>query len=244
MRLTVLGNPGRYLAPYAGGSGYLVEAEGKRVLLDCGAGVHASLQRLQVPAPLDAVVLSHFHHDHASDLVAVRAALGKGTKLFVPPGERARLEALAQAFVFKNEGFTTDATVVEANRDEPFQVGALRLRFAPTQHSAPSMATRMEGDGKVLVYASDSAPCDPLRRAAEGADLLLMHALLPTVDPTSDHARIHATAATAAALGVAAGARRLLLSHRYHESRDADMLYEARMHPGLALARELASYDA
>ena len=55
----------------AGGacSGYLVEDEGIRVLLDCGSGVLGKLRAVVDYADVDAVVVSHLHADHILDLV-------------------------------------------------------------------------------------------------------------------------------------------------------------------------------
>lgn len=257
MRLTVLGNPGNYLAPYSGGSSYLLEHEGARVLLDCGGGAREALSRLRLSEPLDAIVISHFHFDHCMDLPTLRAALGEGTTFYIPKGERGRMDALAEAYVFRGgrtlaeamrEGvppakFDVPGDVVEVDAETRAVAGGLRLGFAPTQHSAPSFATRIESDEAAFVYASDTAACDGLRGLARDADLLLMHTLLPTVDPESDHAKVHATAQTAAALANDTGARRLLLSHRYWESGDAAMVEAASGHKHVELARERGTYD-
>lgn len=236
MELTVLGNAGRYLARHAGGSGYLVEAEGMTVLLDAGAGVAGALESLGVEE-LDAVVLSHFHWDHVSDIVPVRRAMREGAPLVVPQGERRRLDALAEGFAFEGS-FETGGPIVEARGE--VRAGPLTMRFAPTKHSAPAFATRIGG----LVYASDSADCGPLRELARGAEMLVMHTLLPVVDPESEHARIHATAASAGALAAEVGARRLLLSHRYHESPDVAMREAGGSRfPGVELAVTRATYE-
>lgn len=240
VELTVLGNASRYLAPLSGGSSYLVEAGDARILLDAGSGAAAALARTGVEA-LDAVVLSHFHWDHVSDLVPVRRAMKAGAPLVIPPGESARLDALAKAFVFDG-AFDLDGPLVEAR--DALRVGPLALSFAPTQHSAPAFATRVEHAGRALVYASDTAPCEPLRALARGADLLLMHTLLPTVEADSGHARVHSTAESAGALAAQSGARRLLLSHRYHESPDAAMREAASTRfDGVELAREGATLE-
>ncbi|GEM_PF-999117 len=224
MRLRVLGNPGRYLAPLSGGSGYLVEGEaGERILLDCGGGVREGLVRAGV-SRLDAVVISHFHHDHALDLVTIRDALDARTQLFLPAGERKRLDAMAQAFVFEG-AFDLPGPVHEGASEG--RVGGIALSFAPTQHSAPSMATRLEERGAALAYASDTAPCEGLRRLVRPGDALLMHALLPDLPPDQPHHRIHSTAAAAARLARDAKAGALLLSHRYHGVPAADHVQAA-----------------
>lgn len=244
MRLTVLGNAGRYLAPLSGGSAYLLEGgDGARILLDCGGGAREGLVRGGFEGTLDAVVLSHFHFDHVLDLPTIRDAWGEGTTFVVPPGEHARLHALAQAYVFSKNGaprptFDLPGPLVEARAGLALDVKGLRLTFAPTQHSAPSFATRVEDGARSFVYASDGAPCGALRDLARGADVLLMHALLPTIDPASHHAQVHATAQSAAALASEAAARRLVLSHRYWESHDAAMIEASRGHADVVLARE------
>ena len=66
MRLTVLGADGAY--PTAGGacSGFLVEHDGFRLLLDVG---YATVPRLPVdPRAIDAVLITHGHPDHCADL--------------------------------------------------------------------------------------------------------------------------------------------------------------------------------
>lgn len=237
MRLRVLGNTGRYLAPLSGGSGYLVESGETRVLLDCGGGVRDALALLGVDR-VDAVVLSHFHHDHVLDLITMRELVARDVPLLLPPGEAARLQDLARAFAFRGP-FEVEGPVVEAGPGRVQAVGPLRLTFAHTKHSAPSFATRIEDEaGAALVYASDTAPCAPLVDLARGCDALLMHALMPAVDPASNHAQRHATAESAARLAGEAEARDLLLSHRWHGSADADMIAHARAYPRVHLLRE------
>lgn len=238
MRLTVLGNADRYLAPLSGGSSYLVESGDIRVLLDCGGGARDALAARGVTR-LDALVVSHFHHDHVLDFMTIRDAFPKGMPTVVPPGERGRLQQLADAFAFRAE-YAPPGPVLEA---EALAVGPLRLAFAPTRHSAPSMATRLEDEEGSLVYASDTADCEGLRRLARGADWLLVHALLPDVDPSSAHAGRHLTGRAAGRLAKEAGADTLLISHRYHESSDEDVLQAASAsHPRVVLARSGGSY--
>ncbi|HET6405143.1 MAG TPA: MBL fold metallo-hydrolase [Candidatus Thermoplasmatota archaeon] len=242
MKLTVLGNAGRYLAPLAGGSSYLLEAAGARVLLDAGQGARAALAARDVE-PLDGVWISHMHFDHVLDLPTLGGGLDDDARIHLPRGERRRLDDLANAYAWDGP-FEMQGGVVEVEEGEKVSVRGIRMTFARTQHSAPAMAARFEADGRALVYASDTAPCDALRALARDADLLLMHTLLPTVEPESEHARIHSTAATAGALAAEVGARRLLLSHRYHESADGAMREAAASRFGaVELARDGETYE-
>jgi hypothetical protein len=75
MKLTVLGKYGPW--PAAGGacSGYLVETEDVRLMLDCGCGTLGRLQQHCRLEALDGIVLSHLHPDHMGDIPALRYAL-------------------------------------------------------------------------------------------------------------------------------------------------------------------------
>ena len=70
MRVTVIGCSGSVPGPASPASCYLVEADDDggrtwRVVLDLGNGALGPLQRHLDPTTLDAVLLSHLHHDHA-----------------------------------------------------------------------------------------------------------------------------------------------------------------------------------
>lgn len=226
MRVTVLGNPDRYLAPLSGGTGYLLEAGDARVLLDCGPGVRAALESVDV-STLDAVVVSHFHYDHALDLVPIVKELPKGCAVFAPQGARGNLAAIARAYGFEG-AFETPGKFVEGRPGDVHSIKRLRLDFAPGAHSAPSIATRARAGGRIFVYASDSAPSAPLAELSRKADVLLAHALMPTVEADAKHAKIHMTAESAGAFAAEAQVRKLILSHRYWESKDEDMLAAAK----------------
>ncbi len=235
MRVTVLGNPDRYLEPLAGGSGYLFEGGETRILLDCGPGVREAL-RAADPTTIDAVVVSHFHYDHCLDLVAVLRDLPKGVPLFAPAGSRGNLAAMARAFGFEG-AFETPGKLVEARPGEVHTIKRLRVDFAPAEHSIASIATRLRGAGRVVVYASDSAPCPALADLARKADLVVLHTLLASVAAGDKHAKIHMTAQTAGEFGKLAQARQLVLSHRYWESKPEEMLAAAKVnHDTVALA--------
>ncbi len=75
MRLTVLGKSPSWQDAGGACSGYLVEENGTRVLLDCGNGVFAKLRERIDYVDVDAVVISHLHADHFLDLVPYSYAL-------------------------------------------------------------------------------------------------------------------------------------------------------------------------
>src|ERR1043166_7344733 len=75
MRLTVLGKSPSWQDADGACSGYLIEEDGFRLLLDCGNGVFSKLRRFVDYVDVDAVVISHLHADHFLDLVPFSYAL-------------------------------------------------------------------------------------------------------------------------------------------------------------------------
>jgi ribonuclease BN (tRNA processing enzyme) len=215
VRLTVIGCSPTWPNPGGAQSGYLVEAGGDRLLLDCGPGV---LSRLRVAEPwplIDGIVLSHLHFDHCGDLWAwlwgllVGPARGlTGPELWLPHGGRSELDRLAPAHLFA-QAFT----LREYDEDVPFTVAGFSLRARSVPHYGyTAFALRVQRAGRVLAYSGDSAPSEALVDVARDADLFLCEATLD--EPESPTARGHLTAADAQDAAHRANARRLLLTHR------------------------------
>jgi ribonuclease BN (tRNA processing enzyme) len=73
--LHVLGSAGSHTGPDRVCSGYLLEADGTRLLVDCGNGASAMLQRFCEFDDLDGIVITHRHVDHCIDLIGMYYAL-------------------------------------------------------------------------------------------------------------------------------------------------------------------------
>jgi len=68
MRMTVLGACGAWPAAGQVCSGYLVEHDGSRLLVDAGYATVPRLLELMGADQVDAVFISHGHPDHCADL--------------------------------------------------------------------------------------------------------------------------------------------------------------------------------
>lgn len=75
MKLTVLGNNGPFPSPGGACSGYLLEEDSTKILIDCGNGVLSNLQKICPFEDLSAIILTHLHSDHISDLMVLRYAV-------------------------------------------------------------------------------------------------------------------------------------------------------------------------
>jgi ribonuclease BN (tRNA processing enzyme) len=220
MKLTILGKWSPY--PPAGGAcpGYLVDADGTRVLLDCGSGVAGSLHRFCTVFDLDAVVISHLHPDHFTDIYPLRNELAFGRMpvlsappmmLFAPADALERLAGVMAGEASRRE-FTSGFTL-HPLEDGRGQVGGLQLRFVRTSHPTACHAVEVRSGARRLVYSADTGPSAEVERLAAGCDLFLCENTLLEGDEALVAELGHLTARMAGAMASRAGVRRLLLTH-------------------------------
>ena len=217
MRLTVLGCNGPYPAAEGACSGYLLESGGTRVLLDCGTGVLARLTAFVPPEELDAVVLTHLHYDHMSDMLPLIyrcQAVGKRLKVFFPMQENPLCDLLRAGY---------DTADIAAGGC----VGAIALAALPVRHPVPAYAVRLtDVEGKSLCYTGDTNTRPGLAQFAQGADVLLADACF--TDALWDEKKPHLSARLAAILAREAGTKQLVLTHFRPDIDRQTLLREAR----------------
>ncbi len=216
VRLRVLGSNGTYPTPGHPCSGYLVEAGGTRVLLDAGPGVAAALQEAAPDLHLDALVVTHVHPDHCSDvfhlfnLFRFGPAVRQGLPALAPEGVAEALAAFLGA-----EGDHAFHRVLDWRAvmpGEAVRIGAIALAFTATRHQVPTLAVSLAAEGRRLVYSADTGAGGDLPALAAGADLLLCEASLAS-GPGPQSWPYHLAAAEAGALARKAGVGRLFLTH-------------------------------
>lgn len=218
MKLHVLGCHGPY--PPAGGatSGYLVEQDGKMLLMDCGSGVLGRLMQKADPAKLSGILLSHLHFDHAADLLVLTYFLQqRGVKLplFVPPKDVSPLQNLLSRDVYDVQPYP-----------EKMQLAGLSVTTCPVRHPVPCRAIRLEGEGKALVFSGDTNTCEAVTGFANGADAFLCDAAF--LEAEWAEKKPHLSAQKAAEAALQAGVKQLYLTHLSVGHEKATMEQEAR----------------
>jgi ribonuclease BN (tRNA processing enzyme) len=242
MQLTILGCYGPY--PPAGGacSGYLVQEEDCNLLLDCGNGVLSRLQEFIAYQDLDAVLLSHLHADHISDLMIMRYGLMQSRKgdsvdhplpLYTPkePAEDFNRLPYKSAYDFR-----------ALDELSAFEIGPFKITVSAGVHAVPVFGFRLESSSGILVYSGDTEMNQNIGPFAAAADLLLCEANYLEEDIAAGLPN-HLSAAQAAAIAAEAGVKKLLLTH-LHPERDSSLyLAEAqKLFPAAELARERFTY--
>jgi len=224
VRLTVVGSSPAWPNPGGAQSGYLVEADGRRLLLDCGPGVIAKLRELDGGWPwVDAIAITHWHLDHWGDLVpwvwGNMVGPGKGKErpqLWLPPEGRGRIRDFGARLGW-DDMFDQTFELHDYPEDEPFEAAGFTLLARRLPHyTLLTFGLRVTNGSHSLAYSGDTGPDARLADLARDVDLFVCEATLerPELD---GRPRGHLAAEEAIAAFDASGARSLLLTHRPRE---------------------------
>jgi ribonuclease BN (tRNA processing enzyme) len=208
LTVTVLGCSGSYAGPGSPPSSYLVRSASTTVLMDAGPGSLVNLQRHVALADLDAVVISHSHHDHWLDLMGLRIAF---RYFFELPGPRVvtTAEVAERADTLAGDegtGFIWDIARDGATRT----VGDLAFRFSQTDHPVETLAMRIDHDGRSLAYSADTGPGWGIGALGPEIDVALIEASL---EVEHEGGFPHLSGRQAGAMARQAGVGRLVVTH-------------------------------
>ncbi|WP_043933129.1 MBL fold metallo-hydrolase [Bacillus sp. EB01] len=173
MKLTVIGFWGGYPKKDGASSGYLLEHDGFKLLIDCGSGVLAKMPHVVKPEELDAVILSHYHPDHIADIGVLYHArliqsflVGKLPVLPIYAHREDQAEFAKLTHDDKTRGVAYDPT-------RTLEIGPFKVTFLKTAHPVPCFAMKFEAGGKSFVYTADSSFKEEFVEFSRHADVLL-----------------------------------------------------------------------
>jgi len=212
--LTVLGCDGSWPGPGGAGSGYVVEAGATAVLLDAGPGTFARLQEWGDPAALTAVVVTHEHPDHWTDLesLATWAGHGPGRSWF---GERGRrLPVHAPPGVRQRSHYASAPWMAwhELAPSMVLTIGVLQARFVATDHGPPTLAVALAHQGATLAYSADTGTGWSVEELGAGIGTFLCEA---TYTSEAEGTLLHLSGREAGTMARASGVTRLIITHRW-----------------------------
>jgi ribonuclease Z len=237
MDITLLGTGSPLVDPNRAGPSTLVSAGGQIFLVDCGRGVLMRAAAAGVGAAgVTALLLTHLHSDHITDLsdvITTRWVTTIGPNplpIIGPPGTKQVVEATLAALapdISYRIGHHADITepprleVHEFTDGQVWDSAGVRITAAPTDHRPvePTLAFRITHGGESVVLAGDTVPCATLDELARGANMLVhtvirkdLVALMPAQrirDILDYHSSVEQAATTAARAGVGT----LVLTH-------------------------------
>lgn len=226
MKLTIIGHWGGYPKAGEASTGYLLEHDSFKLLIDCGSGVLSHLQHHVEATDLDAVLLSHYHPDHVADIGVLQHAL------------------LIQYFLGKNKGTLpvyahredqrgydsiTYKDLMQAHEykeDSSLSIGPFTVTFVKTKHPVPCYGMRIEAGGKSLFYTADSALREEFFSFGKETDVLLCECNFYGGMDASNAG--HMTSLDAGKLAQETNAGKLILTHLPHFGDLSQLVTEAQ----------------
>jgi ribonuclease BN (tRNA processing enzyme) len=229
MQITVLGSGAAYPRPGGACSGYLIESGDTHVWLDAGNGTYSRLRERVGAHDVDALVLSHDHADHISDVLPLMYELSYDGSdpsphpipVYAPDTVAPRLRGLIgpgssklfdEVFDFKPIG-------------EPFAVDGLRFTSFRTVHPTETYGLEIADGRRRILYTADTASFPELVERCRGVDLLICESTY--VGEVDVEPGVHMWAREAGDIAHAAGVGRLVLTHIWGSFDPADAVIEA-----------------
>src|SRR5690625_2659211 len=172
MKVTVIGCWGGFPPANGATSCYLVEKDGFVLIIDLGSGALTKLQSKIKIMDIDAVILSHYHHDHIADIGVLQYARLVGhylTKredilpIYGHDEDQLAFQALSHDFT---EGIAYDP-------DQTLEVGPFFITFLKTKHAVPCYGMRITDGKSMFVYTADTAYHDRWLEFAKDADMII-----------------------------------------------------------------------
>lgn len=210
LAITVLGSSGMYATAERAASGYLVQAGGRNIWMDAGPGTWQNLMSIIDFEAIHAVVLSHVHPDHTTDLFQAYHARCYGVPEPLSPIPLLAPEQTLERVAGYVGGLdkTFDLEAVSAGRT--IEVGSAKFAFFAMEHPVDTLGARIEACGGIIAYTADSGRTGDLHALAKGSDLLISEATLQDQDGSWSG---HMSASEAGALAAECGTARLVLTH-------------------------------
>ncbi|GGH87432.1 ribonuclease BN (tRNA processing enzyme) [Pullulanibacillus pueri] len=222
MKWTVVGFWGGHPEVGEATSAYLLEEDGFKVLVDCGSGVLAQLPKYTSIASLDAVVLSHYHHDHIADVGPLQFAKHIEKYIGTPKGSLPIYAHQMEPDKFRSLTFDDATHGVPYNMGESIDIGPFTFTFMQTAHPVPCAAMRITSGKQTICFTADTSFIPELVPFAKDVDLLVAEcSLYKDID---GEPMGHMNTLDVGRLASEARAKELLLTHLPHYGEHADLI--------------------
>ncbi len=219
------------------GPATLVRAGRATLLVDCGRGVVMRLAAAGVlPVGLSAVLLTHLHSDHLTDLndvITTHWIMTTGPaplRVCGPPGTRQVVDgALAMLALDQGYRMTHHAdltypmavTVTEVSPGDKLDIDGAAVTVRATDHRPvhPTVGYRIDHDGASVAVAGDGIPCAGLDQLCQAADIYVQTVMRKDLIERVQSPRLHeiltyhSTIEQAAETAERAGVRIFLPTH-------------------------------
>ena len=239
MKLTFLGTGTFFVQENRTSSAYLLEASGKKILVDCGPGTLYRLAQIGFKlTDLDAVFITHFHPDHTSDLFPLfmnfrlfdlfnPGNVPKFPQFFGPESTDKFLSDYSHLCQLPSYDNWKKISITEycptLNLAEivvkPFKVDHRAFGF-----SANAYSLRFESEGKTVVFSGDCVDCQGVRDASQNADVFVCD----TSSPKNEASPAHMDTLEVGDISQASHVKKLILTHFYPQNDHLDLVSQVK----------------
>lgn len=239
MQITTLGCLGAYPYQGQGTTSFLIQSDGFNLLLDAGSGSLLQLEKVLDPLTLDAVILSHYHHDHIADL----GVLQYYWQLYPKTTERKLLPIYGHnEDLIHFESLTLPNVSQGYNYlvEESLEIGPFSITFMKTIHPVICYAMRIveKSTEKVFVFTGDSGYLESFIEFTRDADLFLADTYLFA---GNERHFAHFTSTEAGEIARKANVKQLVLTHLPQFGDLKQLQEEAQLAAGDAVEVSLAA---
>lgn len=246
MKATFLGSGGSAVSAKRACPSILYE---ESIVFDFGPGALKNLRTSRIPTEgLSKVFISHTHADHITDLIPFLWAIQidhrqAPLKIYGPPGFKDTFKKLLECTCTPDNFFKFPLTVSELD----FGSRIDNVSTCRTSHAVPTLAFRIQQDGKSFCYSADTIYCPAVVELASHADLLIHEATFLRDQLSIAQLTTHSTAEMAGRAARESQAKRLALFHipPPNEHRETEFRAEASGAYGgeVIIGNDLASVE-
>lgn len=232
LTMTVLGCQGPFPGPGGETTGYLLDDGQTKLLVDCGSGIARWIAAIGYDM-LDAVVLSHWHADHASDLCVLGYARKRVLPVYAPLEPQQESARLA---------LVPTLTPYWYQPSDRFTIGSLDVQVRQMQHPYPSYAIRVQAGNQVIGFTGDTRLVPSLSEMMKNVNIMVAHTPFLHAQLTEQTPQL--SCLQAAQVAREAGAGMLVLAHHlptasrcaYEQEAKTEFKHTLLAHQGMTLA--------
>ena len=222
MKITVLGSGTAAPRLNRNMSGYLLEANNKKIMFDSGAGTIKQLLKLKINLlDIDDIFYTHLHNDHINDLPAMIWSNNYGTlrkeslNLYGPKGFKEYCNILIKK-ILKPERLNYNINIKEVRNNIMIEIPIngknnkrITIKSIKSKHSSSSVSYRIEHNNKSIVYSGDTDYSKEIIEISKNADLLILECSFP------DNRKVkgHLTPSLCGKIATKANVKKLVLTH-------------------------------
>jgi ribonuclease BN (tRNA processing enzyme) len=209
MKLFFLGTSGWFDTRLGNTLSVLLDTAKAYIVFDAGGGFYKLDRYIKEKKPV-IVLLSHFHLDHIIGLHALaKFNFPQGMVFYGPPGIKKMFRQIINfPYSMPVKQLKTKLKIREVPGNLSLPEG---IQYKKLRHTGNCYGYRVEAEGKVVTFCTDTGPCRNLELLAKGADVFIAESSLPS--GKTDRSWPHLNPQQAALTAKNAGVKKLFLVH-------------------------------